>query len=198
MHASLAAATAACGLLSACVSATYPDGSTHMSLSPSNLLQPSGGARYIPAQAGGAPGVSSDQSQATTRFGMLSMNGMNVLLLNGRPVQPTVQGNNRLFLMSVFPMGDRDAVVVQNYGGSACPTLYTVVMVSASGARPSKEFGTCAEVKSNSVSGNAVVLTMTGFRGPGEPQASQMRAFHESHVFRVVNGAVTDNGRPAR
>jgi hypothetical protein len=135
---------------------------------------------------------------ATTRFGTLSTNDDNLLLFNGQPVTPEVQGNESLSFLKTMGVGGADAVVVQDNGGTACPAQYYVVTVSAAGAKATKAFGTCSDLAKITQQGNAIVLTMPSFMGELESRAAIQRAAQERHVFKVDGGLVTDNGKPIR
>jgi hypothetical protein len=45
---------------------------------------------------------------------------------------------------------------------------------------------------------HSVTLTMQGFLGPFEPEAQRKKAFKEKHLIVFQDGAVTDNGKPAK
>ena len=137
--------------------------------------------------------MASQVSAATiaTRFGSLSTDSQNTLLFNGRPVTPTIQGNNSLSLLKVIQVGAADNVIVQDNGGSGCPSQYYVVAVTGSGAMASKAFGTCNDLASVSRKGNGVSLTMPAFVGHGQ----QGMGGNAHHTFDVVDGVVTENGK---
>ncbi len=131
-----------------------------------------------------------------TRFGPVSVN-QDVLMFRGRPVTPSIEGNTSLGLDQVLQVGASDAVIVRDNGGSACPVLFHVVMVSAQGAKASPAFGTCSEAAEVSKKGDGVSLRMPTVSSFMEQRAGKGDA-GRMHVFVVVNGAVTDNGKPYR
>lgn len=131
-----------------------------------------------------------------TRFGPVSVE-RNVLLFRGRPVTPSVEGNNSLGLDQVLQVGPADAVIVRDNGGSACPVLFHVVIVTAQGARASRSFGTCSESAEVLRKGDGVSLRMPTVSTYMQQRAGKGDA-GRMHVFDVVDGIVTDNGRPYR
>ena len=128
----------------------------------------------------------------STRFGVLTTNSENTLLFNGRPVTPTIQGNNSLSLLQVIPVGVADDVIVRDNGGTGCPSRYYVVAVSKLAVVASKSFGTCAEMMAVSRKGNGVTLNIAPFVGHGQQSTNAGKP----HVFDVITGVVTDNGKP--
>jgi hypothetical protein len=133
-----------------------------------------------------------------TRFGALSVGPDRVLLFKGRPVQPRVEGNNRLDLGEPYRVGAADVVLVTNEGGTACPYLYRFVTITRSGAKPTPAYGTCAALNRIERAGDTLRVYMDGFRGPFEPVQEQRAAAMERHVFVYRAGVVTENGRPVR
>lgn len=87
-----------------------------------------------------------------SRFGVLSTNLQQTLLLNGKPVNPKISGNNSLTFLAIFRnlggnLGqDSDVVLIQNNGGTACPALYHVATITSSGIKVTPEFGTCSDL----------------------------------------------------
>lgn len=87
-----------------------------------------------------------------TRFGVLSTNARQMLFFNGKPVLPTIEGNNSLTFIAVFRSidpdfkRDSDVVLIQNNGGTACPALYHVAIIMSSGIKVTPEFGTCSDL----------------------------------------------------
>ena len=71
-----------------------------------------------------------DLPKVVTRFGTLAVDKDRMLLFNGKPVRPPVQGNNSLDLGTPFDMGASDVVLVKDTGGTACPVLYYFVTVT--------------------------------------------------------------------
>jgi hypothetical protein len=138
------------------------------------------------------------QDELSTRHGKLSTSTDNVLLFNGKPVKPEVQGNNSLSFVEKFQLGNTDVVLVQDNGGSACPAQYHFVTVAASGIRVSPSFGSCSDLAEVSRKGDQILVSMPGFVGPFESKAAQAKAARRKHVFVYANGVVTENGKPIK
>lgn len=136
-----------------------------------------------------------DRQEVVTRFGSLTIDNDRTLLFNGRKVTPAVVGNNSLDLGDPIRIGETDVVLVRDNGGTACPSLFYFVTVSKTGASATKAFGTCGDVTSVKRMGNSIQLITPGFRGPFEPEAAQLRAARQRHVFVYRAGLVTKNGR---
>ena len=47
-----------------------------------------------------------------TRFGNLTINAQNVLIYKGRPLNPSIEGNNSLTALGVFQSGASDVALV--------------------------------------------------------------------------------------
>ena len=108
-------------------------------------------------------GASYAGEKVATRFGVVSISDANVLLVNGKPTSPVVEGNNSLSIVKQFSLSDADVVLVQDNGGMACPAEYYFVSLSQGGAKVSKSFGTCSDRISTSQAGNAITVKMPGF-----------------------------------
>jgi hypothetical protein len=134
------------------------------------------------AQDGGIP----------TRFGTLTIGNGYIVLFNGRPVRPTLQGNTALSFERRFKFAAADVVLFEDIGGTACPELWAFVTVSSSGARATPEFGSCGELLGVKQEAETIVLRTRGFQGEFEPRAAQERAAQEAHVFVFKGGVVTE------
>jgi hypothetical protein len=134
----------------------------------------------------------------TTRFGQLSINDKRMLLFKGHPLDPGIQGNNSLNFVKKFSMGGTDVILLEDDGGSACTELYYLVSVTAEGARPTPEFGSCGELLNVAQQGDAILVTTRGYMGPFEPKAARAKAAKEKHVFTIRAGVVTEHGKPVR
>lgn len=136
--------------------------------------------------------------ELSTRFGVVSIDEDKRLLFKGQPLSPPVEGNNSLDLGEVTSIGPTDVVLVTNNGGIGCPVTYYLVGVTASGAKATPFFGTCAELISMKRKGDSIVLILPGFRGPASPESAQRRAARQRHVFVYRAGVVTKNGKPVK
>ncbi len=139
-----------------------------------------------------------ESQEVATRFGVLSVNEDKILLFKGRPLVPTIEGNNSLDLGTVRQIGATDVVLVTSNGGSGCPAVFYFVSVTRSGAKATPEFGTCSDLATVKRKGNSISVTMPGFLGPFEPKSAQRRAAKERHVFIYRAGVVTENGKPVK
>jgi hypothetical protein len=106
---------------------------------------------------------------------VLSVGPARTLLFKGRPVRRLVQGNNSLDLAAPYRIGAADAVLVANNGGTACPTLYYFVTVTAAGAKATPAFGACANLTRVDRTGDTLLVRMSGFLGPFEPTGQDPR-----------------------
>jgi hypothetical protein len=142
---------------------------------------------------GSALGQNSQELQARTRFGTLEMDH-GKLVFKGQPLEPPIEMNSGMDLGEPFAIGATDVVLVTNYGGTACPAEYYFVTVSKSGAKGTAAFGTCNDDATVKRTGDSILVTMHGYRGPFEPEAERTKAAHETHVFVYRDGAMTERG----
>lgn len=133
----------------------------------------------------------------TTPFGKLSVSD-NVLLLEGKPVNPRIEGNNSLGFVAQVALKNRRAVLVQSNGGTACPATYRWVMVSDGGYTVSPEFGSCSDLARVSTVSEALVVTMPAFAGDSEPAAERKRAARTRMTYVYDGKTLTENGKPVR
>ena len=131
-------------------------------------------------------------SHAQSRSTGLSVGSKGELLFHNRPLQPSIHANSGLDIGRVFHLQGRDVVLVTDFGGTACPYLYYLVTIRDSKAEATREFGSCNEVVSATRKGDAIVLTMHGYRGPFEPPADRRRAERELRTFVFTDGKVTE------
>lgn len=108
-----------------------------------------------------------------------------------------VQGNNDLHIVAHFEMDDKDIVLLQDTGGTACPALYRFATLTPQGIAATAEFGTCSGIAAVALdeapSGvPEPVVAMTGSRGPFEPPEEQRRAHMQLHRFVLRQGQVQE------
>jgi hypothetical protein len=130
--------------------------------------------------------------ETKTRFGTLALDDQNELTFNSRPLEPPIRVNSSMDLGEPFHIGATDVVLVIDYGGTACPVQYYFVTANKSGAKATPAFGTCEEEISIQHSGDSILVTMHGYRGPFEPEAERRKAARETHVFVYRDGVVTE------
>jgi hypothetical protein len=144
---------------------------------------------------------SSAKAESTpARFGTVSPGGPygQSLLLNGKPFNPPISAESGKFdFVKTVNLGNADAMIFRDDGGTGCPAQFLVVTLSPQGWTSTHEFGTCTDIVAISQSGNALLFAMTGFKAHTS-NAEIQRAYREHHVFRVVGPAVTDNGKPVQ
>ncbi len=133
----------------------------------------------------------------TTPFGELTVSD-NVLLLNGKPVNPRVEGNNSLGFVAQVALKNRRAVLVQNNGGTACPATYRWVTISDGSYVISPEFGSCSDLVKVATVSETLVVTMPGFAGDLEPAAERKRAARTKMKYVYDGKTLTENGKPVR
>ena len=130
--------------------------------------------------------------KVVTRFGAISVGDDTVLRYRGRSFQPSIKGGYSLNLGRPFHVGDNDAVLVTNNGGTACPYLYYFVTLSKSGAQATHSFGTCNALVSLKQKDESIWITMHGYRGPFEPEEDRKQAARATHVFVFHDGMVKE------
>jgi len=126
-----------------------------------------------------------------TRYGTIGVANGIALTYQGKSLSPPVTGNSGLqvFPGSVYQLGDIDAVVVTDVGGSFCPSRFLVAAVSKKGIRVSKEFGNCSEAILTEVVGGKLIMT----------QSSKMKAGTlDRYVYDPALGVVMENGKAIR
>ena len=121
--------------------------------------------------------------EMATRYGKLSTNEDNFLLIDGMQIKPDIQGNNSLSLLSLFRIDGADVVLVQNNGGTACPALFLFVTVAPSGVSQSASFGTCSDDIRTTQDGNKLTVSMPKTSGKG------------STKYEFHRGVVMENGK---
>lgn len=132
----------------------------------------------------------------TTPFGRLSASDDNVLQLNGKPVNPRVEGNNSLDFVAQVALKNRRAVLVQNNGGTGCPATYRWVILSDGGYNVSSEFGSCSDLPKVAVAAEALVVTMPDFAGDSQPEAERARVAKTTMRYVYDGKTLKENGKP--
>lgn len=133
-------------------------------------------------------------NEIRTRFGNLGINEEKILLYKGVPLNPTIAGNSNLALEEQFQIGEKDVLLFEDVGGTACPILHYFVTISSSGAKSTPAFGTCSEESKTTREGPNIKVSMPGFRGPFESAAGQRKAAKEKHVFIFDGDVLSENG----
>lgn len=184
-------------------SASLPSGSasTPTASDPSAENGDAGGDAQEADESGAAVGtvVVSDTGgdpSAKTPFGTLSANGSNVLLLDGKPVSPQIEGNNSLSFVAQVAMKNHRAVLVQDNGGTGCPALYHWVILSESSYTVSPEFGSCSDLPKVSTGSGKLVVTMPDFAGDAVPDAERVRVAKTTKKYVYDGRTLTENGKP--
>ena len=148
--------------------------------------------------------VMADEMQ--TRFGKLTATdrfakGDAILRLNGKQIQPKVEGNNGLSFVKVFQIGDSDAVLVQNDGGNGCPATYYLLTLSAKSTTVSPEFGSCSDLVETQQNGPQITVTMPGFasaRDEAKMSAAQRKKLYAPKTYVYKAGVVYEGGKPVK
>ena len=100
--------------------------------------------------------------------------------------------------MAHFELADRDIVLLQSTGGTACPALYRFATLTQQGIAVTPEFGTCSDIASivlpDPQPGNdpEPVLSIVGFQGPSNPEAEQQREARSLYRFALRQGKVLE------
>jgi hypothetical protein len=137
-----------------------------------------------------------DTRTATTPFGKLSSNDDGVLLLNGKVVEPKIEGNNSLSFVAQVTFEHQHAVLIQDNGGTACPTLYYWIVSSDGSFTVSPEFGSCSRASRVSTSRGKLVVAMPGFMGDDAPEAAKKRAERQQITYVYDGKGVSEDGKP--
>jgi len=159
---------------------------------------PSGWYEITAARDAGMEAVTFGYEKSVkTRFGVISVRpDDNLLLFKGKPIAPSIEGNNGLSIVANYEMGKQDVVLVQNDGGSACAALFRFLTITGSGIRVSPEFGTCSDIIYPTLDDKGGVnIAMPDFSGPFEPAAKQPPARLSTKVFRYLGGQLFENGK---
>lgn len=141
---------------------------------------------------------SEQELRVATRFGVLTVGENRMLLFEGHPLEPPVQGNNGLDAGEPFRIGTTDVVLITDFGGTACPYLYHFVTVNKGGARATQSFGTCNQVTEVKRSHDSILVFMHGYRGPFEPAAERRKVAREKHIFEFKDGIVAEKNASAK
>lgn len=130
-----------------------------------------------------------------TRFGKLEIKD-NMLLFQGRPVSPEVNGNNSLNVKGTYQLGDiSDVVLIQDNGGSGCPAQLYFITLSKAGSKVVGPFGSCIDAIHVKQLSDAISVTMVGFIGAPESDADLAEAAKEKYIYFFKNGVLTENGK---
>lgn len=136
-------------------------------------------------------------ASVATHYGVLITTESGDLAVDGKMLPPRI-GSHHLDFVKVFRFRGSDEILVRNMDlGTSAEAMYYLVRLSATGATCSDAFGTGAQATAASQNGDAVILRMPGYLGHTTPAAIRAAA-RERHVFRVVNGLVTEDGKPAQ
>lgn len=130
-----------------------------------------------------------------TRFGSLKINSEGTLLFKNRPFNPEIQGNASLSVIGTYQIDNRDLVLIQDTGGTACPVQLYFVSVSTSGAKATSAFGSCADVVAVKNNYNSISIKMPGYRGPFQAKAEYRKASREKYVYVFDGVVLTENGK---
>lgn len=144
------------------------------------------------SNAGMVSAINNYEKSVKTRFGTLAVAADNVSLqMDGKPVLPGVAGNNSLSIVASYELGNADAVLVQNTGGSSCTAMYSFITLTKTSLRATTEFGTCSDIiRVTSDLKGAVTVVMVGFSGPVESAKERGKAGMTKTVFRYANGQI--------
>ena len=128
----------------------------------------------------------------------ITFTGDFTLLFNGKPLDPTVQGTNRLIVSETYQLGSSQLALIAEQGGEACPTQLWLVESDGKTAKATPKFGTCSDAYDPKKTGDSITITMPGFQGPANPKAAQAKAAKERHVFVYKAGTLTEDGKPVK
>lgn len=121
-----------------------------------------------------------------SRFGKLSLNENIVLTYKGKEL---VSGNTALLLDKKFQTIDSDVLLLNDTGGTVCPSTYVFVTISKAGIKVSDRFGSCNEHAGITQNADSIVVEVPGFlmvNGVTKPSAEKSKC-----VFTLKDGVVT-------
>src|SRR3954469_19928362 len=122
-----------------------------------------------------------------TKFGVLSVNDENALEFNGKPVVPTIAGNNSLTLLDNFVLYESNVVLVRDDGGEACPAMYYFAKIGKQGLQMSDRFGSCSDLAKARLVGGAIFVSMPDYSGDVDSRASVAKHLCR---YKYENGAI--------
>jgi hypothetical protein len=89
----------------------------------------------------------------------------NILYLNDRVVYPKIEGDFSLTIKENLTYKDGNAILLMNSsGGTACPALYRLIMLTPSFINQTPEFGNCSDLPKVSTEGGKLKVTFQKFK----------------------------------
>ena len=135
--------------------------------------------------------VASAQS-LRTRYGTVAVNADKVLLVNGQIMQPQVTGNNELHIVHRYQLRTMDLVLIEDVGGTSCPSTYYVLQMDRANSQVSHAFGTCATMGRVTQTATGLTFEMIGYSPPNSSRSMQQAAMREQHRYSYANGRISD------
>lgn len=127
-----------------------------------------------------------------TRFGSVAVNADNVLMVNGQIMQPQVTGNNELRIVHRYQLRTMDLVLIEDVGGTSCPSTYYVLRMDRADSQVSHPFGTCATMGRVTQAATGLTFEMIGYSPPNSSRSIQQAAMREQHRYVYANGRISD------
>ena len=124
---------------------------------PAPAVAPPAASKPVMSAAVSTPGT------MQTPYGNVSVDNDSMppqLLVNGRPLKPSIEGNQSLQLLKQLQFQGNTAILLQDTGGSACPALFRWVLVGPHTISYTPEFGSCSDLVKLTSSAAALTLTM--------------------------------------
>ena len=124
--------------------------------------------------------------QLKTKFGDISINDENMLLINGKKFDPKVEGDFALSIEGNFNFGSGLAVLLMNNsGGTACPVQYRWLMLDKLEAKVSPQFGNCSDLAKPVIKAGKLVIEL-----PAKGKRKD--------VYTFDGQVVQENGKPVK
>lgn len=110
-----------------------------------------------------------------------------------------IQGNFSLNVAAHFAMEDRDIVLLQNTGGTACPALYRFATLTADGIAVTPEFGSCSDIAAITLQKRTghlpePLLSVVASQGSFSTQEEQQQLLQQPSRYRLRDGQIQKIG----
>lgn len=142
-----------------------------------------------------------DATSYKTRYGQFQIKASDTypsgaLYFDQKLVQPLIEGNNSLSVKGVYKLNKDDVLLVQDHGGSGCPTtLYFVKLSPIKNVSVSPAFGSCSDLLTVLKTKDQIIVKMPDFMGDAE-SGEQERKIAKHKITYIYDGKViTENGR---
>lgn len=129
-----------------------------------------------------------------TRFGKLVIDGeFGELYLTWKGSRIYSSNASGLVFEKSFSIGNEDAVLLQTFGGTACPARFLFLIVTED-KNPiiTDEFGTCSDTAESVKMESSIKVSMPSFMGPFESDNAKKEASKTIHTFILKDNKVSE------